>query len=76
MLYQPNMFNPQASMTQSLPPYLPQVNYFQPQMMPNLPQYTNLDIPGTLDQSLKQMQETLQKLKVENASLKTELNKK
>jgi hypothetical protein len=45
-------------------------------MVPNLPQYTNLDIPGYLDSNLKEMKETLAKLKGENQSLKSELHKK
>jgi hypothetical protein len=45
-------------------------------MVPNLPQYTNLDIPAHLDANIKQMRETLAKLKENNANLKNELTKK
>lgn len=45
-------------------------------MVPNLPQYTNLDIPAHLDANIKQMRETLQKLKDNNSNLKAELQKK
>eukprot|EP00347_Sterkiella_histriomuscorum_P000362 403376153 len=51
-------------------------NFFPPTGMPNLPQYTNLDIPAHLDQNLKTLKETLQKLKGDNMNLKQELNKK
>ncbi|CDW82446.1 UNKNOWN [Stylonychia lemnae] len=72
-MYYPSMISQQYLGSQTT---LLGQNYFPPQTVPNLPQYTNLDIPAHLDQNLKSLKETLQKLKGDNMNLKQELNKK
>ena len=51
-------------------------NFFPPQTVSKMPQYTNLDIPQHIDENLKKMQESLAKLKEDNKAMRLNINKK